>query len=210
MQSPMVCRHFRSRPSAVKHVEYVPLPPLVPQNATSPPTALKEIAKSYPSNVCLQTNALYPPPQSPQPISPSHFSGDHPHHNKKYLELLGSSLATVSGNTLEEVLTPRAYDTFRALYALAALDAATSKSGGSEIPNRSTFPDIGNDCPHSSIHSPPVLNSSLAVPRTGRIHISISVDNVIFFLWAGLAVVSFLLVFFNFPRLCERDGTGHF
>ena len=165
----------------------------------------------------LQTNAL-PPPQSPQPISPSHFSGNHTHHNIKYLEqLLDSSLATVaviqfSGNTLADVLTPRAYDTFKALYELAALDAAAPsiKPRGSEIPNRSTFPGIGNDCPYSSNRSPPLPNSSLAIPRTGRIRISISVDNIMLFLWAGLAVVSFLVVFFNFPRLFERDATGLF
>jgi hypothetical protein len=162
-----------------------------------------EIAKSN-----LQTNALSPP-QSPQPITSSHFSGDHPHHNKNYPEqLLDSSLATGNTVTLADVLTPRAYDTFKALYLLAALDAATSKPRGSDIPNRSTFPEIGNDCPYSSIHSPPLPNSNLAVPRTGSIHISISVDNVMLFSWAGLAVVSFLLVFFNFPQLCERDATG--
>ena len=153
-------------------------PPLGPHNATSPPTAPTEIAKNSPSNLHLQTN-----PQSPQSISPSHFSGDHTHHNIKYLEqLLDSSLATVaviqlSGSTLADVLTPRAYDTFKTLYALAALDAPPSSTNprGSEIPTRSTFSDVGNDCPCSSNRSPPLLNSSLAVPRTGRIHLSISV-----------------------------------
>ena len=131
-QSPMVCRHS---PSAIKHVEYVLLPPLGPQNATSPPTAPTEIAKSNPSNVHhLQTNTLSLPPQCPQPISPSHFSVDHPHHIKKYLEqFLDSSSAKVaviqfSDNTLADVLTPRMYDTIKALYALAALDAATSST----------------------------------------------------------------------------------
>ena len=165
----------------------------------------------------LQTNAL-PPPESPQPISPSHFSGDQTHHNIKYLEqLLDSSLATVtvikiSGNTLADVLTPRAYGTFKALYTLAALDAATSstKPGESEILNRSNFPGIGKDCSFLSSRSTSLPNSSLAVPRTGKIHISISVDNSMLFLWAGLGAVSFLLVFFNFPRLCERDATGLF
>jgi hypothetical protein len=191
---------WHSASSAIKHVEYV-LSPLGPQNATSPPTAPTEIAKSNPSDVHLQTvqtNALSPP-QSPQSISLSHISGDHIHHNMiKHLEqLLDSSLA--------DVLTPRAYDTLKALYALAALDAAASstKPRGSEILNRSTFPDIGNDSPYSSNRSPPLPNS--------RIHISISVDNFILFSWAGLAAVSFLVVvFFNFPRLCERDATGLF
>ena len=186
---------------------------LGPQNATGLPTAPTEIAKNNPNNAHLQTNDLsqVPPFKSPQPISPSLLSGDHT-HNIKYLEqLLESSLATVaviqfSGNTLADVLTPRAYDTFKALYALAALDAVASstKPRGSEIPN----PDTGNDCPYSS--NLPLPHLSLAAPCTGRIHISISVDNIMLFLWAGLAVACFLVVFLNFPRLCERDGTGHF
>ena len=198
---------------AIKHVEIS----LGPQNETGPPTAPTEIAKSNPSNVHLQTKALSLP-QSPQAISASHFSGDHTHHNKKYLEqLLDSSVATVaviqfSGNTLADVLTPRAYDTLKALYALAALDAPAS-STKPEIPTRRpTFSDIDNDCPHSSNHSSPLPNPSLAVPRTGRmhVHISISVHYVMLFSWAGLVVVSCLVVFFNLPRLCERDVNGHF
>ena len=188
------------------HIEYV-LPPLDPQNATNPPTAPTEIAESTPSDVHLQTNALSPP-QSPQHISPSQFSGDHIHHNIKYLEqLLDSSLATAaviqfSGNTSADVLTPRAYDALKALYALAALDAAASstKLKRSEIPNCSSFCD--NHHPHS------ITSSNLGVSSTGRVHISISVDYVMLFSWAGLAVVSFLVVFFNLPRLCERDTTG--
>ena len=139
----------------IKHVEYV-LPPLGPQNEAGLPTAPTEIQidKSDPRNVNLQTNALSLP-QSPQPISPSHLSGDHTHI--KYLEqLLESSLATVaviqfSGNTLGDVLTPRAYDTFKALYALAALDAPASstKPRGIDLPTRPTLSDIGNDCPYS-------------------------------------------------------------
>ena len=200
-------------PFAIKHVEYVlPHQVLDPQNATGSPTAPTEIAKSSnPSNVCLQTNALSPP-QSPQPISPSHFLGDHTHHYIKHLEqLLDSSLATVaviqfSGNTLADVLTPRAYNTFKALYALADLDAPASstKARGSEIPARSAFSGIGNDCPNSSNRSPPLPNSSLAVPRTGRIHISIPMDYVILFSWAGLAVVSCFVFFLNLSRHCER------
>ena len=153
-------------------------------------------------------------PQSPQPISPSHLSGDHTtHHNIEYLEqLLDSSLATVaviqfSGNTLADVLTPRAYDTFKALYALAALDVAASKPRWIEISTRSIFPEsskIGNDCLYSSNCSPPLPNSEscLGVSRIGRIHahMSISVDCVILFSWAGLAAVSFLVVFFNLLR----------
>ena len=164
-------------------------------------------------------NALSPP-QSPQPISPSHLSGDHTHHNIKYLEqLLDSSLATVaviqcSGNPLADVITPRAYNTFKALYALAALEAPASNTNlrGSEIPTRSesTFSDIDNDCPYSSTRSPPLPSTSLVVPRTGRIHTSISVDYVMLFSLAGLAAVSCLVVFFNLPRLCERDVNGVF
>ena len=184
-------------PSAIKHVGYV-LPPLLvgPQNATGPPIAPTEIAKSNPSNMHLQTNS-FSPLKSRQRISPAHFSGDHAHHNAKYLEqLLDSSLATAaviqfSGNTLADVLTPRAYDTFKALYALAALDTPTSstKRRGSEIPSCSTFLDIGNDCPYSSHCSPTLPNSSLAVPYTGKIHvhISFSVDYIMFFSWVRLA-----------------------
>ena len=187
-------------PAAIKNVEYA-LPPLGRQNEPSPPTTPTEI-RSDPRNVVLQTSALSLP-QSPQPIPPSHFSGNHTHI--KYLEqLLDSSLATVaviqfSGNTLADVLTPRAYDTFKALYALAALDAPTSstKPRGIDPLTRSTFSDIGNDCSYSSNHSPPLPSSSLAVPRTGRmhVHISISLDYVMLFSWAGLAVVSCLVVF---------------
>ena len=199
-------------PSAIKHRHLIyvllPLGPLA-QNATGPPTAPTEIVKSNHSNVHLQMNALSPD-QSPQPISPSHFSGD---HNIKYLEqLLDSSLATVaviqiSGSNLADVLTPRAYDTFKALYSLAALDAPASstnlKHRGSEIPTCSTFSDIGNDCPN---RSPTLPNSSLAVPRTCRIHISISVDYVMLLSWAArLAVIfCFIFLFLNLPRICER------
>jgi hypothetical protein len=192
-------------PSAIKHVEYVLLP-LGPHNAMGPTGVLTEIDKSNPSNEHLQTNVLSLT-QSPQPISPSHFSGDNTHHNIKYLEqLLDSSLATVaviqfSGNTLADVLTPRAYDTFKALYALAALDAAAASN---PLTKPNTFSDIGHDCPFSNNHSPPLPNSSLAVPRNGRIYISIPVDYVILFWWVGLAAVS-LVVFFNLPRLFERD-----
>ena len=62
------------------------IPPLGPQNATSPRIAPSKIAES---NVHLQTNTLPPP----QPISPSHLSGDHTHHLE---QLLDSSLATVA------------------------------------------------------------------------------------------------------------------
>ena len=187
------------------------IPPLGPQNATSPRIAPFEIAER---NVHLQTNTLPPP----QPISPSHLSGDHTHRDIKYLEqLLDSSLATVaviqiSGNALADVLTPCAYDTFKALYALAALDAAASgtKHNRSEIPSRSNLSDIGDDYLYSSNRSHSMPNSSIAVPRTGGIHLSISVDHGILFLWAGLAAVSILVVFFNFSRLCERDATGLF
>ena len=175
-------------------------PSLGPQNATGSGTAPTEIIKISSSNMNLQTNALSSP-QSSQSISQSHLSGGHTYHNVKYLEqLLDSSLATVaviqfSGNTLAEVLTPRAYDTFKALYTLADLDAPSlsSKARGSEI--LSTFSENCNDCPYSIKFSPLFPNSSLAVPRTGRIHISISVDHVILFSWAGLVAVSFFVLF---------------
>ena len=86
------------------------------------------------------------------------------------------------------------------LYALAALDVPTSstKPRGSKIPTRSTFSDIGNDCPYLSHFSPPLRNSSLAVPHTGNIHvhISFSVDYVFFFSWVGFAAVSCLAVIY--------------
>ena len=212
MQSPMVCA--LSWWSAIKHVDDCTLPSLGPQNVTSPPTAPDptEIAESNPNNVHLQleTNALSPS-QSPHPISTSHFSGEDTHHSVKYLEqLLDASLATAaviqfSGSTLADVLTPRAYDTFKALYALAAPDvpASSTKPRGNEIPTLSTFSDsdIDNDCPYSSNRSPSFPNSSLAAPRNGRIHIAISVDYV---MCAGFAAVSFLVVFFSLPQLCER------
>jgi hypothetical protein len=142
-------------------IEYV-LPPLGQleraHNATRPQTALAEIAKSNTSNAHTQTDVLSPrQSSSSQLISPSHISGDNTQHNVKYLEqLLESSLATVaviqfSGNTLADVLTPRAYDTFKALYALAALDTAAASESSteprgrdSEIPNQTTFSDIGS------------------------------------------------------------------
>ena len=110
-----------------------------------------------------------------------------------------------SGNTLADVLTPRAYDTFKTLYALAALDetASSTKRRWSEIPNRSIFSNIGNGCPYLSSPSPPLLNSNLAVHPRGRIHISISVDYVVLLSWAVLAAVSFLVVFFIFPWICD-------
>ena len=163
-----------------------------------------EIAMSSPSNVHLQTNAL----STAHSLQPSHVSRDYTHHNIKYLEqLLDSALATVaviqiSGNTLADVLTPRAYDTFKALYALAALDvsASSTKPRVSEIVlTRSPLSDIGNDCPDSSNphYSPSLSNSRLAVPRTGMIHISIPMDYVMLFSWAGLAAVSCLVVIFS-------------
>ena len=215
MKSLMVCVYLHYLP--LNKVEYYELRPLGPQNARGPPTVPTEIAKSSHGNVHLQMNALSPPP-SPQPISPSHISGNYTHHNVKYLEqLLDSSLATVpviqfSGNTLTDVLTPRAYDTFKALCSVATLDAPAS-STRPEIPTRRpTFSDIDNDYPHSSNHSSPLPNPSLEVPRTGRmhVHISIYVHYIMLFSWAGLAVVSCLVDFFNLPRLCERDVTGHF
>ena len=213
LQSPMVWGRFASSESAIKHV----LPPIGPQNATSSPTAptSTETAKSNFGNVHLLRNSALSPAQfeSPQPISQSHFSGDHTHHNMKHLEqLLDSSLATVaviqiSGNTLTDVLTPRAYETVKALYALAALDTAalsTKPRGGS--PNRSTFPDIGNEYqgPYSGSLLPPFPNSSPVIPFTGKIHISISVNYVMLFLWAGWAAVSFLVASSNSPHHCEE------
>ena len=108
-----------------------------------------------------------------------------------------------SGNTLEDVLTLRAYNTFKALYALAALDrpGSSNEPRENEIPTCSepTFSVNGNDCIYLSNHSILLLNSSLAVPRNGRIHISISIDYVILLSWTRLAAVSLLL-----PQLCKK------
>jgi hypothetical protein len=191
-------------PSAIEHVKYVFLL-LDPQNATG----------SNPSDVQPQMNTLSPL-RSPRPISQPHISGDHIHHNIKYLEqLLESTLATAaiiqySGSPLPDVLTPRAYDALKALYALAAMDAPMSNTTPkeSEIQTwHSIFSDIGNDrdCPYSSNRLTPFPNSSLVVPRTGRIHVNISVsmDYLMFFSWAGLAAFSCLVVVFsNLPRIC--------
>ena len=199
MESSMVSGNLRRLPLNMLNL----LPPL------GLPTTPIEIAKSNPSNAHLQKNILSP--HQSQPISPSHLYGDYTHHIKYLEQLLDSSLATAaviqfSGNTLADVLTPRAYDTFKTLYALAALDEAASstKPRWSDIPNRCIFSNIGDGCPYLSSRSPPVLleNSNLAVPRPGRIHISISVDYVLFS-WAVLAAVSFLVVFSIFPRLCD-------
>ena len=200
-------------PSAIKHVEYVRLP-LGPQNATGPPTAPTEIAKS---NVHLQTSAVSPL-QCPEPMSPAHCSGDHTQHLE---QLLDSSLATVaviqfSGITMADVLTPRAHNTIRALYALAALDAAASSStktrrNDSEILTRSTFSDKDNDYPYSSNLSSHLPMSRLAVPRTVRMHghwhTCITVDYIVIISWAGLVAGFCVVVFFNFPWLCERIFT---
>ena len=194
--------------SFIKHVDYVLLP-LGLQNATGPPTAPTEIApksNASCSNGHLQTGPLSPS-QSPHPISPS---GDHAHHLE---QLLDSSLATVaviqfSGSTMADVLTPRAFDTIKALYALAALDGASSsaKPRENEIPTSSTFSDKGNDCPYLSNRSPSIPNSRLAVPPTVRMHghVSITVDYVVLISWAGLVAVFCVVVFFYLPSLCER------
>ena len=183
-------------PSSIKHVEYVFLP-LGPRNATEPQT---EVAKSNPTNVHLQTTALSPS----QPISPSHFSGDHTHLE----QLLDSSLATVavvqfSGSTMADVLTPRAYDTIKALYALAALDALSSrtKPTENEIATPSTFSYQGNGCPYLSSRSP------LAVPHTVKMHRnkSISMDYVVLISFAGLVAVFCVIVFFNLNWLCRGE-----
>ena len=74
---------------------------------------------------------------------------------------------------------------------------------GSEIPTRSAFSDTGKYCPYLSNRSPPLPNSSLEVPRTGRI--GISVESVMLFSWAGLVVVSCLvLVCLGFAKESSR------
>ena len=183
---------------------------LDPENATGPPTAPTEIAKSNPSNVHLQTNAL----------SPSNLLNLSHHQISletiKYLEqLLNSSLATVaaiqfSGNTLANVLTPRAYDTNKALYALAALDIPTLSTTPreSDTPTRSTFSDIGNNSLCSSNRSPPLPNSNLVVPCTGRI---------VIYIYQSLRSMSYIFrwpdwrlsaVFFIFFSICLGIGKG--
>ena len=72
----------------------------------------------------------------------------------------------------------------------------STKPRGSEFPTRSTFSDIGND---SSNCSPLLPNSSPAVLPTGtsrlHVHVSISMDYVMFYSWLGLATVCCLAVF---------------
>jgi len=186
--------------------------PPPPISGPFPHAPSKSEIMGNPCDVCLQKNTLSPPEQPLRSISPSHLSGDHTYHDLKYLEqLLESSLATVaviqfSGNTLADVLTPRAYDTLKALYALAALDVSLSstqsKVGG--IPTHSDFSDIRNAYPYLSNpnQSPSPPNPRIAIPRTCRIHISISVDYVVLFSWASFVAVSCLAFFVIVPQVC--------
>ena len=156
---------------------------------------------------------------SPHPISSTYLTIRflwRPYHQIKYLEqLLNSSLATVaaiqfSGNTLANVLTPCAYDTNKALYALAALDIPTLSTTPreSDTPTRSTFSDIGNNSLCSSNRSPPLPNSNLVVPCTGRI---------VIYIYQSLRSMSYIFrwpdwrlsaVFFIFFSICLGIGKG--
>jgi hypothetical protein len=116
----------------------------------------------------------------------------------------------VSGNTLADILTPRAHDTLQALYALAALVnilVSSTKANVGDIPTHPPLFDIGNnhDNPSSSStdQSPPTLpNPNLTVSRTYRIYISISTDwgVVVLFIMAGVSCIAFFTT--NIPWLC--------
>ena len=189
------------------------------------PTEFTTASTSSPNNVSLQMNtqSLPSPSQAFETVVPSYFSGDHIYHRLKYLErLLDCSLATAavihfSGNTLADILTPRAQDTLYALLALNML-LTSSKPRVRDTPAHSASSDfdIGNDqCPfHHSL--PPLPNSSPLVLSTAcTINISISMDyklNVLFS-WTAFAVfsVSFLAFFIiNFSGFsgCEKDVGG--
>ena len=164
---------------------------------------------SNPSDVPLQNHAQSPPDQSLRSISPSYLSGDHTHRDLKYLgRLLESSLATIaiiqfSGNTLADIFTPRANDSFKALCALAPSDGPTSstKSQVGDIPTRSDFSNTPTDS--NKPDSPPLPYSSLAVSRTFRTHISISVGYEVLFSWTGFVAVSCLVFYVtNLPQFC--------
>ena len=180
------------------------LNPCTPVSTTVKHASPTEIAKSNYSNLNehLQTDTLSLP-QSTQPISPSHSARDQTHYDIKYLEqLLDSTVAVIPdqypGHALADDLNPRAYDTFKARYALVALDSSITPRG-SDTPTLSTvtFSDIGNNCLYSNNRSPPFPKSNLAVPRSGKIHvhISISAEYVMHFSWAELAAVCCLLVY---------------
>ena len=154
---------------------------------------------------------IQPRPSPVQSLGIIALSGDHIHNNLKNLEqLLDSSLATAgvirfSGNTLADILTPRARDT---LYALTALNVLVTNfvPKVKDIPTRSAFSglDIRKDY-RSADHPLPHLSSSSLVnpPTTCRINISISVEYSELFLWVGFAaVISSFLAFFiiSLPR----------
>lgn len=176
----------------------------------TPPKSDITISNLNPSDVPLQANpqpSLFPA-QSPRPISPVHFCGDHTCPcDFKYLEqLLESPLATataihLSGNTLADVLTPRAHDVLKALHALAALDMSKVAS---YIPDFSAFFGIRNDHPYPSTsnpdQSPPMPNHRLAVPCACGIHLCISMPCITRMWWAPLV---FFFVIISAPQYCN-------
>ena len=174
------------------------------------------VSQSRTSDVPLQTSDAQlhlSPSQSLRHILStlsSHFCGDHTYQNVKYLEqllnwnrsLANGAVVRFSGNTLADILTPRAHDTLQALYALAALANILVSS------TKANVGDIPAHCPplfdsSSTDQSPPTLpNPNLTVSRTYRIYISISTDwgVVVLFILASASCIAFFTV--HIPWLC--------
>ena len=86
-------------------------------------------------------------------------------------------------------------------FAPSAIEHVENVLSPSGPQNETDPPMVGS--PHSSNHLHPFQNSSFTVSRTGKIHISISMD--FHFSLAGIAAVCFLVVFLKLPRFCESD-----
>ena len=172
-------------------------------------TAVKSEDPKEIADVPLQTNNYRPhlyPTKTPRPFQRSDFSSDRAKCELEHLEqLLGTSLATAavvrfSGNTFADILTPRAYDVFKAFRALDVSFSSSNRIVG-DLPTASS--DIRNDYfsnPHQSFPSP---SPNLAAPGTSRSHILIPVHHAVLFSSAILMVFSCLVFFIiAFPRLC--------
>ena len=237
MQSPMVCDHpapslnilniysslgRRNSPDLLTHMCHNP------DISTPVSTAVQDTlptefttSMSSPSDLSLQMNAqcLLSPSQAFGTIVPSYFSGDHIYHHLKYLErLLDRSLATAavipfSGNTLADILTPRAQDTLYALLALNML-VTSSKPRVRDIPAHSALSDfdIGNDqCPfHHSLPPPPNSGPDVVPSTACRINISISMDynlNVLFAV-VGISFLAFFIINLSGLSSCGKNVGG--
>ena len=172
-------------------------------------TAVKNEDPKEIADVPLQTNNYHPcldPTKTPRPFQRSDFSIDRARRELEHLEqLLGSSLATAavvrfSGNTFADILTPRAYDVFKAFRALDVSFSSSNRIVGDPLTASSNIRNDYFSNPHRSFPSP---FPNLAAPGTSRSHISIPVHHAVLFSSASL-MVFFCLVFFimAFPRLC--------